>query len=214
MKFKVVFSVLIVTLAAFLVISSGREEQSSPPQVVINEVAWAGTQASGYDEWIELKNNTDQEIELTGWTISWKEDTDNPRVVKFPKPGKEEEAESIPAHGFYLLERSEDDTISDIEADFIYTGGLNNDGESLTLKNAEGKAIDTANADGEEWPAGTASDGDPAYASMERIDPMALDTEDNWASNNGKVRNGKDAEGKLINGTPRTRNSAVTSEQG
>ncbi len=211
MKFKVVFLVLIVALAAFLVIPSAQEEQSNAPQVVINEVACAGTQANYHDEWIELKNNTDQEIELTGWALSWDEDTENPRVVKFPKPSEGEEAEIIPANGFYLLERTDDNTITDIKADFIYTGSLSNDGESLTLKNAEGKIIDTANADGERWPAGAASDGGTAYASMERVDPMALDTDNNWASNNGKVRNGKDAEGKSVNGTPKAKNSAGTS---
>jgi len=38
----------------------------------------------------------------------------------------------ITAHGFYLLERTDDTTVSDIGADQIYTGGLNNNGETLT----------------------------------------------------------------------------------
>lgn len=43
---------------------------------------------------------------------------------------------------------------------------------------------------------------------MERIDPAAPDTDANWASNNGVVRNGRDANGNPINGTPKAHNSA------
>jgi uncharacterized repeat protein (TIGR01451 family) len=43
---------------------------------------------------------------------------------------------------------------------------------------------------------------------MERIDPAAPDTDANWASNNGIIRNGRDANGNPINGTPKARNSA------
>jgi hypothetical protein len=32
--------------------------------IVINEIAWAGTDNSSSDEWIELFNNTDQDILL------------------------------------------------------------------------------------------------------------------------------------------------------
>ena len=35
-------------------------------QLVINEVAWGGTDASPYDEWIELYNPTDEPVDLTG----------------------------------------------------------------------------------------------------------------------------------------------------
>lgn len=209
---RVLIALLVLVLSLTMLSAVATEEEKAVPIVVINEIAWAGTPASGYDEWIELKNNTDQEIDLTGWTLSWNEDTDNPRRIEFPEPKEGEEARVIPPQGFYLLERTNDDTITDIEADLIYTGGLDNQGESLILKNPEGEVIDTANADGGEWPAGTASNGEPAYASMERIDPMTPDADDNWATNNGKDRNGKDAEGFPINGTPKEGNSVVASE--
>jgi len=38
-------------------------------RVSINEVAWAGTKANPFDEWIELKNNTQEEIFLEGWKL-------------------------------------------------------------------------------------------------------------------------------------------------
>ncbi|MCD6334669.1 MAG: lamin tail domain-containing protein, partial [Candidatus Latescibacteria bacterium] len=36
--------------------------------VVINELMWMGSTASSADEWIELRNTTDSEILLSGWT--------------------------------------------------------------------------------------------------------------------------------------------------
>ena len=38
-------------------------------QVVINEVAWMGSEASGYDEWIELANTTGAPVSLDGWQL-------------------------------------------------------------------------------------------------------------------------------------------------
>jgi len=93
-------------------------------EVVINEVAWMGTAASTYDEWIELKNNTDQDIDLNGWTLAAADGT--PSILL---------TGTIPAHGYYLLERTDDTTVSNIPADQTYTGGLEDGGEALTLRN-------------------------------------------------------------------------------
>ncbi len=184
------------------------------PEVVINEVAWAGTAASPRDEWIELRNNTNRDIDLTGWTLRWREGEEE-IVIHFGSPTdntKEVRRTVIPARGFYLLERTDDETIRDIEADLIYTGALRNSGETLRLVDPDGNVVDTANLDGEGegWPAGTAGDvaeGEVPFASMERVDPTAPDSEGNWASNDGVIRNGRDAEGNRINGTPKAENS-------
>lgn len=37
--------------------------------VVINEIAWMGTEVSASDEWMELYNNTNKDIDLTGWGL-------------------------------------------------------------------------------------------------------------------------------------------------
>jgi len=180
--------------------------QKTPP-VVINEVAWMGTAASWADEWIELRNNTREDIDLTGWTLSWAEGEILIHFGKEEDDTKEVRTTIIPARGFYLLERTDDDVIIDIEADLIYTGALRNDGEVLILRDAEGNVIDTANGDGGGWPAGTTGEAEVPYASMERIDPTDPDSDENWASNDGVIRNGRDKEGNLINGTPKAENS-------
>ncbi len=162
--------------------------------MVINEVAWGGTAASASDEWIELFNTTSSAITLTGWTFSDGGD------IAITLNG------TIPANGYFLLERTSDSAISNITADQIYTGGLSNSGESLTLRDPASNIIDTANGDGGAWSAGSAS---PSYFSMERKNPLSSDTDTNWGSNDGVTRNGADASGDPINGTPKQPNTAT-----
>ena len=193
-----------LTLTAEPIETSDSEPTPPPLQiaasaldVVINEVAWAGTEANAADEWIELGNNTDRPITLTGWTLVAADGTPDIALTGI-----------IPAEGYFLLERTDDNTISDIPADQIYTGALSNAGETLTLRDESLNVIDTANADGGGWPAGTTGTGSPRYASMERLDPTVADSDANWGINDGLTRNGLDADGNPLNGTPKAANSA------
>lgn len=156
--------------------------------IVISEVAWMGTEASANDEWIELYNNTDHAISLVWWRLEAADGV--PSIVL---------SGTIPAHGFFLLERTDDNTVSDIPADQIYTEALSNSGESLFLKDPSGNVIDTANGDGGSWPAGN----DFPRMTMERLDLLAPDSDANWATNNRIYRNGLDAQNNPINGTPK-----------
>ncbi|MGB7537187.1 MAG: lamin tail domain-containing protein [Anaerolineales bacterium] len=158
----------------------------SPPWVIISEVGWAGTRASASDEWIELWNPGAADADLAGWTL-----TDGGDIL-VPLSG------TIGAGGFFLLERTDDTTVADIIADRIYTGALANAGESLFLIDPSGRTVDTANGDGGPWPAGSQA----TAAAMERTG-AGSDTDSEWCSNNGIHRNGSDAAGYPINGTPR-----------
>ena len=93
-------------------------------KIIINEVAWMGTQNSASDEWIELKNVSSQEINLSGWQLL---DKDEQIKIVF------QEGSKIPAYGFYLLERTDDDSVPFIAADYIYVGSLANQNEGLRL---------------------------------------------------------------------------------
>ena len=161
-----------------------------PLSVLIHEVAWAGTLASASDEWIELYNNTAGPIDLTGWRL-----TDG-GPIDVPLSGL------LPPFSFFLLERTNDSTIADIAADQVYTGALNNDGETLHLFDPSGAQIDSANADGGPWPAGEAG----TRASMERLG--GDDRTGDWVTFSGIGGVGHDAVGQPIPGTPRTTNSA------
>ncbi len=110
--------------------------------VIINEIAWMGTTESANDEWIELKNNTAEEIDLTGWTLKAVDGT--PEITL---------SGTIAAHGYFLLERTDDDSRPDKTAEQIYTGALNNSGEVLHLLDSENNLIDSVDcSDG--WLAG------------------------------------------------------------
>jgi len=168
---------------------------AQPLDVVINEVAWGGHAGYTADEWIELYNNTDQPICLEGWRLCA---ADGPPDLAL--------SGCIPPHGAYLIERSDDQTVSDVPADWSgsFGTGLSNGGETLLLEDDRGVTIDTANGGGGAWPAGSAV---PAYCSMERVDPTVPDSDANWTSNDGVTRNGLDAGGNPINGTPKAPNS-------
>ncbi len=162
---------------------------AAPLAVLINEIAWPGTRATPSDEWIELQNTTGVDIDLTGWTL-----TDN-GDIQIRLRG------TLPAHGFFLLERTDDTTIADIPADQIYTGSLRDGGETLWLRDACGTIIDTANQQGGGWPAGSSS----TRASMERRG--GDDRRGNWGTFTGYYGHGRDAASNPINGTPRATNS-------
>jgi hypothetical protein len=46
--------------------------QGCARHVIISEIAWAGTEADPQDEWIELRNLEDTEVDLLGWTLRWR----------------------------------------------------------------------------------------------------------------------------------------------
>lgn len=160
--------------------------------LLINELAWAGTLASPYDEWIELHNPGGDPIELTGWKLV--SGGSSPRISISLRG-------VISPFGYFLLERTDDTTVSNIAADQSYTGALPNSGDSLFLFDPSGKIIDSANQDGAGWPAGEAG----TRASMERRG--GADLPGNWSTFTGSGGSGLDAEGNAIPGTPRNRNS-------
>ncbi|MBN2554745.1 MAG: lamin tail domain-containing protein [Anaerolineales bacterium] len=164
---------------------------SDPHVVLVNEVAWAGTLASSSDEWIELYNNSADVIDLTGWLLT---DLGDIHI---------DLAGIISPHSYFLLERSDDGTIADLAAHQIYTGGLNNSGETLVLYDSAGNLIDSANATGGSWPAGDST----GRLSMER--QGGTDQPGNWGAFTGYGGTGHDANGNPITGSPGSVNSIL-----
>lgn len=156
---------------------------------MINEVAWAGALASSSDEWIELLNTTDENIDLSGWLLTDGGD------LQLHLQG------TIAPNSFFLLERTDDTTIADISADQIYSGNLRNDGETLRLFDPSGLTIDSANILGGSWPAGDSG----SRSSMERRG--GEDQFGNWVTFSGWGGNGHDIDGNPIRGTPRQHSS-------
>lgn len=167
---------------------------SQAPAVVINEVAWPGSSASAYDEWIELYNTTGSAINLTGWKI-----VDDNGAQTYNLSG------TIAAGGYFLIERSQ--AVTSVGADVLISGiSLANTGDTLELQDASGTRVDIVNSSGGAWPAGTTT----GYYTMERISAaVSGSSSSNWANNNGVTRNGTNSGGGAINGTPRAKNSVT-----
>lgn len=118
--------------------------------VMINEIAWMGMQpkagetsgVAANNEWFELYNSGSDAVSLEGWSIV--ADDGSPDIFL---------QGSVSAGGYFLLERTDDETVPGIGADQIYSGSFENGGEYLKLKNISGNVVDEINADSG-WPAG------------------------------------------------------------
>lgn len=169
-----------------------QENLSSPTQfpVIINEIAWLGTSASlPNDEWIELKNISESPISLQNWQLL---DKDQQIKIVF-------EAEDIvPVNGFYLLERSDDNSVPNIPANKIYAGALNNQGDSLRLFNQDCQLIDEVVVESENDLAWLKIGEGDQRKSMERSDDLSL-WHPYWGSEPDSVSG--------LMGTPKAENS-------
>lgn len=170
--------------------------------IVINEIAWAGTSAArDQDEWIELYNPTSKTIDVSQMKL--KSSTDNKPSINL--------SGTISAGGYYLIERTDDNTISDITASTTSSFG-NGTGAGL-INTGEVLAIEYKGANLDETPAISACSGwcggsSDTYYTMERYDPSASGTgSSNWGSFQTFLANGKNADNVAINGTPGKRNS-------
>jgi lamin tail-like protein len=166
--------------------------------VVINEIAWAGTSANAADEWVELYNSGADTVDLSGWAL-YEGDT---RIINL--------SQSIAPGHYFLVERSDDMTVSDIPADvfgpFGGSGLRNSSGEYLQLRDALGVIVDSVDCSGGAWFGGSST----SKATMERIDASLPGNEPlNWSTNDGSVTTGLDAAGNPLIGTPKYRNSVA-----
>jgi len=137
--------------------------------VVINELMWMGSFLDSKDEWIELRNMTGKEIDLSNWNIRYGGSGKNGHI-EIPH------GYSIQPDGYFLIikekwNKTEINLSKDLDKDEGYANAasmsLKNDGEKLILENKKGDAIDTVWKD-EKWPDGW--HGMFLHMSMERDD--------------------------------------------
>lgn len=140
--------ILLLVTISFLIGLGVRAAQS---EVVINEIAWMGTEKSHYDEWIELYN-PGSTIDLEGWIL--KAEDGSPEIHLKGE---------IKEQAFFILERTDDDTLPDIEKNQIYTGGLHDQGENLKLIDDQGRVVDQVESE-LGWKAGNKAE----HKTMER----------------------------------------------
>lgn len=106
-------------------------------RIYFNEIAWMGGLNSASDEWVEIKNNSGAEINLQGWQI--KNQSEKIKIVF-------ESELKISSQGFLVFERTDDNSISNVTADKIYSGALSNENEWLKLFDADCNLVDEVNA--------------------------------------------------------------------
>lgn len=146
-----------------------------------------GTSHSSYDEWLELRNNTERDIDLHGWTLQASDGIPSIKLVG-----------TVAKQGFFLLERTDDNSVAGIEADQIYTGALGDGGEALELKSPAGLVVDRVL----DWFAGEAE----SDATMERVDHQIAGNASNWMSGVAGYDGGF--------GTPRAANGVPGADRG
>jgi len=144
--------------------------------VVFNELMWMGDFAGNSHEWIELRNTTDVDIDLTGWDITKLSSEGEILMLTIP-------AGVIPARGYFLISNNnaEDSNIA-VEPDIVDSSvSLANSKLQLKLYDGSwdsgGVLIDTAD-DGTGAPAAGDSQ---LMKSMVRNDPPDDGTlAENW----------------------------------
>lgn len=109
--------------------------------VVLNEIAWMGSATGSADEWIELYNNGSTTQDLTGWKITGK---GGATIILL--------SGSVPSNAYFLIERSDDNTVPNVPADLVvsFGKGISNDGETLKLVDGGAATVDTA-VGGKNW---------------------------------------------------------------
>lgn len=121
-----------------------KDDFSLRGSVIFNEIAWMGTAKSYSDEWMELKNIAKNPLDLEGWQIQ----NQNRQIKIIFKKGQ-----TLASGGLFLLERTNDDTVPETPADFVYSGSLGNQKETLYLFDRNCQLQDSTVA-APDWPAG------------------------------------------------------------
>lgn len=169
------------------------------PPIVINEIAWMGTKAQANDEWIELYNKTNSDIDLAGWALE-------SRNQKFSVALEG----VIPAKKYFLLERTATTTTDQLE-NMVYSshkGVLVDSGPEANLYLKQG----TTTVDHIDFGYWLFANQKEERRSLERVSPYATSTNSyNWKTYSESLMPpfAKDAEDGDLFGTPGAKNSVA-----
>ncbi len=138
---------MIRNLAIFFVIVLIKTS-SCYADILVTEINWMGSTDSQFAEWIELYNNSDEEVNLSGWKLY--EAGGDTLVFTFTK--------KIAGKSYLLLERtttSSPDPVPSVNDELGSFGGsgFSNSGEFLVLKDNANNTVQSLNFS-PGWPAG------------------------------------------------------------
>lgn len=178
---------IIRTLLVLCVISTAAYAQL--PDVVINEINFNSSPDADAEDWLEIFNRTNSDIDISGWVLKDSND-DNEFIIP---------ANTTLAAGDYLVLITDSSAFRGNHPNVVKFIGtvdfkFSNGGELLRLYDDSATLIDQVEYDDEgDWP--TASDGEGP--TLELIDPdKDNDDASNWAASTG-------------NGTPGEANSRL-----
>ena len=165
----------LVIISNLIITGEWSEPELKPELMAINEIMWMGSTVSPHDEWIELKNLTNQPLDITGWTLE--NVLNNSKALLTIPPSV------VPPYGYYLISRLHPVDPSSalnilphlISPDLLF---FDNGNQHIKLRDQDGFLIDHARA--MDWPAGI---DDLTKHSMQRLDPMQNGMKaESWAS--------------------------------
>ncbi|NPA81572.1 MAG: DUF4214 domain-containing protein [Epsilonproteobacteria bacterium] len=147
---------------------------ANPPKVVINEFNYKSAKDFDTGDWVELYNNSDEDVDIGGWIL--KDDDDDHQFIF--EPGL-----TIPARGYLVVCEDMDKfkalfpNVSEVTGNMPF--GLGKKGDAIRLYNKDGILIDQVVYD-KSW--------DGAYgngATFELIDPNSDNSlKENWRESN------------------------------
>ncbi|MFT5192732.1 MAG: hypothetical protein ACI957_005791 [Verrucomicrobiales bacterium] len=148
--------------ASLILLNSGKAD------VIINEIFYNAPADLERLEYVELHNTSDKPTPIGDWEFT------KGIEYTFSKEAQ------IEANGYLILCRDLNlfrEFYGDIEVYDVFEKSLDNGGETLTLKNADGKKVDSVKYDDKDpW----AKSADGYSASLERICPTANAKEESW----------------------------------
>ncbi|MFH0952682.1 MAG: lamin tail domain-containing protein [Patescibacteria group bacterium] len=178
------------------------QAEANLPPVIINELMWMGSSLSSYDEWLELKNLTDQAVDLSGWRLTRKSSGEEKLMLTIP------DGSAIAAQGYFLIANYGSDSTSSqlaVEPDLVDPAvSLANSALQIKLYDADNDLMDIAD-DGSGKPLAGDYVSSTSWASMERNIKIIGDGTLAGSWHTAGVSRGFDTDVEL--GTPGTENS-------
>lgn len=104
MKNKLLILSIYIFLGGFFLLFPKFSYAVMYKDVVCSEIMWMGSESSYTDEWLELKNTTSQNIDLSGWQITYLKNEVETLMLAIPSG-------IIPANGYFLISRNEQNKI-------------------------------------------------------------------------------------------------------
>jgi DNA/RNA endonuclease YhcR with UshA esterase domain len=146
----------------------------------ISEVAWAGSSLSASDEWVEIMNATENDLDMSGWSLTGAGSKDTDIVLP--------EGSVVAPNSTFLIgnyDAQHENSVLTVEPNFVTASlSLPNSGFHLHLLDDDFAVIDVAGGTGAPFAGGsggTADAVDGRYTSMVRVDgSLSGEEKSNW----------------------------------